>query len=50
MPPWFPLKLDGPLPNRTNIVVTSQKDYDAPGAIVVDSLKLALTMAADIAG
>lgn len=26
------------LPNRINIVITSQKNYDAPGAIVVDNL------------
>ncbi len=27
-----------PLPGRTSIVITSQKDYEAPGAIVVRSL------------
>lgn len=31
-----------PLPNRTNIVITRQHDYDAPGAIVVSSLEDAL--------
>ena len=28
-----------PLPNRTNIVITRQKNYIAPGAIVVGSLE-----------
>lgn len=31
-----------PLPNRTNIVITRQKDYHAPGAIVVNSLEKAI--------
>lgn len=31
-----------PLPKRTNIVVTRQPDYDAPGCIVVGSLGAAL--------
>lgn len=34
-----------PLPNRTNIVVTRQKDYQAPGAIVVNSLSEAIDKA-----
>ena len=34
-----------PLPNRTNIVITRQKDYSAPGAIVVDSIEKALLTA-----
>lgn len=34
-----------PLPNRTNIVITRQNDYDAPGAIVVSSLEDALQKA-----
>lgn len=34
-----------PLPNRTNIVITRQKDYVAPGAIVVDSIEKALLTA-----
>jgi dihydrofolate reductase len=34
-----------PLPNRTNIVITRQHDYVAPGAIVVNSLEEALTKA-----
>jgi dihydrofolate reductase len=28
-----------PLPNRTNIVVTRQKNFDAPGCIVVNSVE-----------
>lgn len=31
-----------PLPNRTNIVITRQKEYVAPGAIVVSSIEDAL--------
>jgi dihydrofolate reductase len=34
-----------PLPNRTNIVITRQKEYFAPGAIVVGSLEEALEKA-----
>ncbi len=34
-----------PLPNRTNIVITRQKDYSARGAQIVGSLKEALTVA-----
>lgn len=34
-----------PLPNRTNIVITRQKDYAAPGAIVVDSIEKAILTA-----
>ena len=34
-----------PLPNRTNIVVTRQENYSAPGAIVVNSLENALSEA-----
>lgn len=34
-----------PLPNRTNIVITRQKDYTAPGAIVVNSLEQAIEKA-----
>jgi dihydrofolate reductase len=33
-----------PLPNRTNIVVTSQKNFDAPGCRVVGSLEAAITL------
>jgi dihydrofolate reductase len=36
-----------PLPRRVNIVVTSQADYPAPGAIVVSSLAGALRVAED---
>lgn len=31
-----------PLPNRTNIVITRQANYQAPGAIVVDSIEKAI--------
>jgi len=34
-----------PLPNRTNIVVTRQQDFHAPGCIVVHSLDHALNIA-----
>jgi len=34
-----------PLPNRTNIVITRQNDYNAPGAIVVGSVDAALEKA-----
>ncbi|MCW3072586.1 MAG: diacylglycerol kinase [Bacteroidetes bacterium] len=34
-----------PLPNRTNIVITRQSDYSAPGAIVVNSVEAALEKA-----
>jgi len=34
-----------PLPNRTNIVVTRDKNYSAPGAIVVNSLEEAIEKA-----
>jgi dihydrofolate reductase len=34
-----------PLPGRTNIVVTRQKDYAAPGAIVVESIEAAISLA-----
>jgi dihydrofolate reductase len=34
-----------PLPNRTNIVVTRQKNFNAPGCIVVDSVEKGLTIA-----
>ena len=36
-----------PLSGRTNIVVTSQKNYAAPGAIVVSSIPKALKVAKD---
>jgi dihydrofolate reductase len=39
-----------PLPGRTNIVVTRQASYDAPGAIVADSLQDALAAAASASG
>jgi len=31
-----------PLPDRTNIIVTRQKDYQVPGCIIVDSIEKAL--------
>jgi len=34
-----------PLPNRTNIVITRQHNYHAPGAIVVSSINLAIEKA-----
>ncbi len=34
-----------PLPKRTNIVITTQKDYQAPGCIVVHTLKEAIQKA-----
>ncbi len=36
-----------PLPNRTNIIVTRQNDYSAPGALVVHDLESALSLAKD---
>lgn len=37
-----------PLPQRTNIVITRQTDYDAPGCIVVNSLEAALAKAREL--
>lgn len=34
-----------PLPNRTNIVVTRQADFKAPGCIVVNSIERAVSIA-----
>lgn len=34
-----------PLPNRTNIVVTRQTDYEAPGCIVVNSIPQGIDIA-----
>jgi dihydrofolate reductase len=34
-----------PLPNRTNIVITRQSDYNAPGTIIVNSVDAALEKA-----
>jgi dihydrofolate reductase len=36
-----------PLPNRVNIIVTRQKDFDAPGCMVVNTMKEALAIARD---
>lgn len=35
--------LQKPLPDRTHIIITRQKDYQAPGCIVVDSIEKALS-------
>lgn len=37
-----------PLPNRINIVITRQKNYEAPGAIVVGSVEEALKKAKEL--
>lgn len=37
-----------PLPNRTNIVVTRQTDYQAPGAIVASSIEKAIAIAKEL--
>lgn len=34
-----------PLPNRTNIVITRQKKFDAPGCIVLNNVKEAIDIA-----
>lgn len=34
-----------PLPNRTNIVITRQPDYHAPGAVIVGSVEAAIDKA-----
>lgn len=39
------LGIKKPLPDRTNIVITRQKDYAAPGAVVVVSLDEAIAAA-----
>jgi dihydrofolate reductase len=36
-----------PLPNRANIVVTRQEEYDAPGCMVVNSIPAAIDIAID---
>jgi dihydrofolate reductase len=33
------------LPNRTNIIITRQKDYDAPGCVIVGDIKSAIDYA-----
>ena len=38
--------LEGPLPGRTNIVVTRQIDYKAPGCVIVHDLDGAITSCA----
>ncbi len=39
-----------PLPKRTNIVVTRQADYEAPGAVVVSSVEAAIEAAKNSPG
>jgi dihydrofolate reductase len=36
-----------PLPNRINIIVTRQKDFEAPGCMVVNTIKQAMAVARD---
>lgn len=36
-----------PLPNRTNIIVTRQKNFDAPGCLVVHTIDEAIALARD---
>ncbi len=38
------------LPNRTNIIITRQSDYEVPGAIVVDSIEKAIEKAKESEG
>lgn len=48
---WESLPLRArPLPNRTNIVITRQPAYDAPAAVVVDSLEIAFEKARESVG
>lgn len=39
--------MNKPLPNRTNIIISRQGDYDGKGAIVVNSLEAALNAVKD---
>ena len=41
--------LDGPLPQRTNIVLTRREDFDAPGVKTATSLAEALALAESVA-
>jgi dihydrofolate reductase len=34
-----------PLPNRTNVIITRQSEYEAPGAVIVHSMNEALNLA-----
>ncbi len=36
-----------PLPNRTNVIITRQENYTAPGCIVVHSIRAAIQIAKD---
>ena len=40
-------RLGKPLPERTNVIVTRQKDFEAPGCVVVDSVEAALAQNGD---
>ena len=37
-----------PLPNRTNIIITRQSNYEAPGALIVNSINDALKKAKEL--
>jgi len=39
--------IGGPLPGRTNVVVTRQRDYSAPGCIVANGLDAAIAKAGE---
>lgn len=39
-----------PLPNRTNIVITTDSNYSAPGAVLAQSFPEALSLARDASG
>lgn len=47
---WESFPKRGPLPGRTNIVITREPDYEAEGAIVAHSLEEALEIAAKSPG
>lgn len=47
---WESFPKKGPLPGRTNIVITRDPGYRVEGAVVVGSLDEALAVAADSAG
>jgi dihydrofolate reductase len=47
---WESFPKSGPLPGRTNIVITRDPDYRAEGAVVTGSLDAALAIAADSPG
>jgi dihydrofolate reductase len=47
---WESFPKKGPLPGRTNIVITRDKEYRAEGAVVASSLDEALAIAAESPG